>query len=84
MPTIAIAQPPKDPITIYSVGNTTTGTWACSRSNGTVLSAASTNPIKDCSVALRAAAVDLSTLITLYGPSGNSTWTGQLTDMPIV
>jgi hypothetical protein len=81
IPTLTL---PATPVVIYSTQNVTTGTWACTTSAGTVLAATSSNPVKDCSVALRAASVGLSTLITLLGPSGNPTWTGQLNDMPVV
>jgi hypothetical protein len=74
--------PPATPVVIYST-ETAAGLWTCTRSNGTVLATNTATPVKDCSVALRAASVDLSTLVTLLGPSGNPTYgPAQLSDMP--
>jgi hypothetical protein len=78
---IPTLQPPANPVVVYGA-LAGTGRWTCTQDNGTVLATATTTPVKDVSIALRAASVDLSTLINLFDPWMVALYSGQLSDMP--
>jgi hypothetical protein len=79
---VATLNPPAAPVVVYCT-DAGSGNWTCATSTGTVLATASAKPLKDIANALRAASVDLSTLVTVLSPSGNPAWNhGQLNDMP--
>jgi hypothetical protein len=84
--TIAITQPPQNPIQVLiAMGTTSTPsapTATCTRmSTGAVLCTNSPQPFIDAAAALRLAGVDPSTHITFFGISGNPVADNQLVDI---